>query len=167
MSAAVRAFIGLVLLAMLLGGGWWLLHRGVYGWTIFALCPVLLGGLASWVFRPETWAGALGSGVLGVMAPLCFVFFTGSDGLICIAMALPLTLPLGILGSWLVYQARDSDLARPGIATFLLLSPASITWDITAPPPVFDVQSAIEIAAAPEQVWKHVVTFSELPEPDE
>jgi hypothetical protein len=32
---------------------------------------------------------------------------------------------------------------------------------------VFAVHSEVTVAASPEQVWKHVVTFSDLPEPDE
>jgi hypothetical protein len=49
----------------------------------------------------------------------------------------------------------------------ILLPVASLTWDATVPPPVFQVRSTIDIAAPPEQVWKYVVKFPELPEPRE
>jgi hypothetical protein len=49
----------------------------------------------------------------------------------------------------------------------ILLPAASLTWDIKAPPPVFQVRTSIEIAAPPEQVWKYVVAFPQLPEPQE
>ncbi len=49
----------------------------------------------------------------------------------------------------------------------LLLPSASLVWDVTAKPTVFEVHSAVEIAASPERVWKHVVSFSDLPEPEE
>jgi hypothetical protein len=49
----------------------------------------------------------------------------------------------------------------------LLLPSGSVAWDAHAQPPVFQVRSTIIIAAPPEQVWKHVVSFSELPEPGE
>jgi hypothetical protein len=49
----------------------------------------------------------------------------------------------------------------------LLLPSASLLWDVNAAPPIFEVHSAIEIAAAPETVWKYVVSFSDLPEPRE
>lgn len=49
----------------------------------------------------------------------------------------------------------------------LLLTPATLVWDTHAPPPVFEVRSAITIAAPPEQVWKHVIAFPALPEPHE
>ena len=35
------------------------------------------------------------------------------------------------------------------------------------PAPLLAVYSSVEIAAAPERVWRHVVTFSELPAPTE
>jgi hypothetical protein len=91
----------------------------------------------------------------------------GWEGLICILMALPLGLPLGALGGWAAYRVGSSKVTTGGLAMILLLPSASLTWDVTAIPPVFAVRSEIEIAAPPEQVWKHVVTVSELPEPRE
>ncbi len=82
-------------------------------------------------------------------------------------MALPLAAPLGAFGGWLVYRAESSPVAARGIAMLLLLPSASMTWDLKARPPVFEVRSAVEIAASPEQVWKHVVAFTEMPEPKE
>jgi Polyketide cyclase / dehydrase and lipid transport len=146
-----------------------LLHLGLYGFTIFVLSPVLLGALVSWVFRPATGARAAGLGALAAMAALSSFLFAGLEGLICVAMAAPLALPLGALGGWLVYRVEVESfrLAAPGAAMLLLLPPASIMWDTEAPPPVFEVRSTVEIAAPPEKVWKHVLTFSRLPEPHE
>jgi hypothetical protein len=56
---------------------------------------------------------------------------------------------------------------RRTLSGLILLSPASLTFDVIAVPPVFEVHTAVEIAARPEQVWRHVVTFSEIPEPQE
>jgi hypothetical protein len=163
-----RCFVGLLLLAVLVAGGVGLLHSGTYGLTIFILFPVLLGGLASWVFRPTTGSKAAALGALAVVVGLCSLLIVALEGLGCIVMTLPLAVPLGALGSWLVYRAQSSRLATgSGVAMLLLLPPAGITWDVQARPPVFEVRTAITIAAAPEHVWKHVVTFSELPEPQE
>ena len=85
----------------------------------------------------------------------------------CIVMALPLAVPLGALGGYLASQANSPKTATNGFAMLVLLPSASLTWDMKAKPTVFEVRSAIEIAAPPEQVWKHVVTFSGLPEPRE
>ena len=168
MNTPLRCLVGLLSLAILLAGGFGLLHGGLYGLTIFILFPVLLGGLASWVFRPATAGRAAAFGALAVTAAVCSLLLIGVEGLICIAMALPLAAPLGALGGWMVYHAQASRMAtRGGVAMMLMLLPTSITWDAQARPPVFEVRSSIVIAAPPESVWKHVVTFSELPEPQE
>ncbi|PYV04269.1 MAG: hypothetical protein DMG26_07885 [Acidobacteria bacterium] len=75
--------------------------------------------------------------------------------------------PLGALGGWLAYRAEPGRQTARNVTMLLLLSPATLAWDVKAPPPVFEVRTAITVAATPEQVWKHVVTFSELPEPRE
>lgn len=162
-----RGFLGTFLFAILAVGGFVLLHNGIYGLTIFVTLPVLLGALASWMFQPATGAKAAGAGALAAFAALFSFLAVGAEGLICIAMASPLALPLGALGGWLAYKAGSSIPATGSVAMLLLVPSASVTWDVNVLPPVFEVRSAIEIAATPEQVWKHVVTFSELPEPQE
>lgn len=156
-----------LLLAILVVGGILLLLMGVYGWTIFVIFPMLLGALASYVFRPTTsgQAAMLGAGAVAFAA--CSLLFVRWEGIICIVMALPLIAPVGALGGWLMYEIEAAPLKPRSIPMLLVLPFASLTWDVAAPPTVFEVHSDIEIAAAPERVWKHVVTFSELPEPDE
>jgi hypothetical protein len=165
MSTARRGLIAVGLLALLGAGGVALVRTGVYGLTIFVLFPMILGGLATWVFRPTSGGRAAGIGALSAAAAACSLLFAGLEGLICIAMALPLAMPLGALGGWLAYRAASLRLVTHGGVALLLLLPPGIAWDTQARPPVFQVHTAITIAATPEQVWKHVVTFSELPEP--
>jgi hypothetical protein len=168
MSTATRGSVGLLFLAILVAGGVGLLRSGTYGLTIFILFPVLLGGLASWVFRPATGGRAIALGAITVTVALGSLLVLGLEGLFCIVMAAPLAGPLGALGSWLVYRAESSSLATgAGVAMLLLLPPTSLTWDVLARPTVFEVHSAITIAASPELVWKHVIAFSEMPEPQE
>jgi hypothetical protein len=167
MSTRARGFAGLMALILLVGAGFALLHDGIYGWTIFVLFPIVVGGLTCWICRPKTGSRAAGVGALAVLAALSFLLLLGFEGLFCIMMAAPLALPLGALGGWLVYRTGSKSLATPGVAMIALLSPASLLWDVKAPPPVFEVRTAIEISATAEQVWKRVVTFSDLPAPRE
>ncbi|MDQ1471106.1 MAG: hypothetical protein QOJ99_2586 [Bryobacterales bacterium] len=167
MSTLARRIVGLVVVVFLISGAATLLRGGVYGWTIFVLFPVVLGGLASWMFRPASGTRAAGLGALTVMAATCSLSVLGLEGLLCILMSLPLVIPLGALGGWLVYQAERSKLATRSVTMLMLLPAATLTWDTKAPPVEFEVRTAIVIAASPEQVWKHVVTFSEIPEPGE
>ena len=89
------------------------------------------------------------------------------EGAICILVSLPLAVPLGALGGLLAYSALHFHSATRGATMLLLLPPASLHFDTTARPPVFEVRSSLTIDAPPEVVWQHVVTFSDLAEPSE
>ena len=168
MSRRARWLVGLVMLVVLVVVGVALLRTGIYGLTIFVVLPVMMGGLASWIDGSATGGRAARVGAGTVAIATGSLLLLGMEGFICIAVALPLAMPLGALGGWLGYRAQHSPAAaRRGIAMLLLLPPASVTWDTQARPPVFEVRSAITIAAPPERVWKYVVSFSEMPEPRE
>jgi hypothetical protein len=163
-STLGRSLVGLVLLGMLFVGGLGLLHIGTYGLTLFVLFPVILGALASWILRAKTGSEAVKIGAFSVAFACLLLLGIGAEGAICIVMTLPLATPLGALGGWLAYR---SEASKQAVAMMLLLTPATFTWDTHAQPPVFEVRSAITIAAPPEQVWKHVVAFPDMPEPHE
>jgi len=161
-----RWFVALMLLAAMFFCGYALIHSGTYGLTLFVFAPALIGGIGSWVVRPKSGTEAAGAGAVTAAIVLCALLPLKMEGAVCILMALPLALPLGAFGGWVAYKLTSGG-PVPGAAMLLLLPIGSLTWDIKAPPPVFEVHSSIEIAATPERVWKHVVTFSEIPEPRE
>lgn len=147
--------------------GFLLLHHGVYGWTIFVVAPVLLGGLAAFVFDPEARACAAVIGAVAVLASLFGLLLVGVEGMGCILMTAPLALPLGAFGGLLAHTITRSRARSRGFAMLLLLPSSSIPWDVAAKPSVFEVRSSLTIAAPPAVVWKNVLTFSDLPEPGE
>ena len=144
-----------------------MVHYGTYGLTIFMVIPVLLGALAAWCVGPKTGGEAAGIGALTTILASLALFLIGMEGAICILMTLPLSVPLGALGGWLVYLCEPSQLQVRSASMLLLLPIGTLGWDLTAKPTVFEVHTTIEINATPEQVWKHVVTFADLPEPEE
>jgi hypothetical protein len=106
---------------------------------------------------------AAGIGACAASLALMGLFAGGLEGLGCSVMAMPLILPAGALGGWLAHI-----LSRPrDAAFFLLLPPAAFAYDTAAQPPLYEVRTAIEIAAAPELVWRSVVAFPDLPPPRE
>jgi hypothetical protein len=144
-----------------------LIHAGSYGWTLFVLLPVLVGALGAAVVKAATATKAILAGMAAnAIASLGFFAF-GFEGAICIAMAVPLVLPLGALGGWLFYSARNKRALEQGAAMLMVLPIGfgTFAFDRTAKPDVFAVRSSIEIAAPPERVWKNVVSFAELPPP--
>lgn len=166
MPASIRILAGLLLAAFFAGLELALLRAGLYGWTVFIICPWLLGGLAAWLFRARTGAQAAGIGALATTAGICSLLLLGAEGLICIAMAIPLVTPLGAIGGWMAFRALHFKFrARGAAAMLLLLPPAGIGVDLNGRAPIYAVRTAMEISAPPERVWQHVITFSELPEP--
>ncbi len=167
MPAPARCLVGMLFLTVLVAAGAASLRTGVYGLALFVVAPAYLGGLAAWVRRPTAGARAAGLGAAAAAAGACFFLVLGLEGVLCIMMSLPLVAPLGALGGWLVYLGGSSLPSPRGLAVFLLLPPAALTWDAQAPPPVFEVRTGTVVAAAPEQVWRRVVGFSDLPDPPE
>lgn len=93
----------------------------------------------------------------------------GAEGLICVAMALPITtvsVSIGVLlGRTLVLLGKPG---RTAPMCLVLAIPSSAWLDAALPKlPAREVASQIVIDAPPEVVWQHVVSFSELPEPDD
>jgi hypothetical protein len=164
----VRYLIGLLLLVALLASGVALMHTGIYGFTVFVVDPMLLGALACWTFPPETGFGAVSQGLCAVVAVAAVLFIAGKEGGTCVAISLPLTVPLGCLGGWLAYRIMTSKTAaRGGMAMILLLPPATLAYDTHAKPTIYAVKTTIEIAASPDQVWRRIINLSKLPEPQE
>ena len=160
---AMKIVIGLALGAVAL----LLVHTGTYGVTLFVLLPVALGAFAAWIVKSKTQKDAIFAGMAAnIVASLGFFAF-GLEGAVCIVMALPLAMPLGALGGWLVYSARNKRALVRGTAMLALLPLGfgTLGFDVTAKPDVFVVRSSIEINAPPERVWENVVSFSELPPP--
>ena len=162
MTTSERYLIGSITLAATVTAGLALLQAGVYGWTLFVISPFWIGVLAAWVIQPSTASGAAATGALAGLTVACSLLFFRVEGAGCVAMSLPLTIPLAALGAW--YNHRDAPKQR---ALLLLLPITSFAWDTHAIPQLFEVRSAITINAPPEQVWKHVLSFSDLPEPHE
>jgi len=93
MSTRARRMV-VALLLVILAAGITLLWRGLYGWTVFVVFPVMLGGLGSWVFRPTSGGRAAATGALTVAVATCSLLLLGVEGVICIGMALPLCAPV-------------------------------------------------------------------------
>jgi hypothetical protein len=153
-----RLFAALALITAAAGGRA-LLSAGLYGFTLFVVVPIVLA-CAACALAPKMGGALLGAGVS--FAALAVLLLTHVEGLGCLVMASPLVAGAGALGGWMVSRAsRARDVA------LLLAAPATLAFDATARPPLYEARTAIEIAAPPERVWHNVVAFPELPPPRE
>jgi hypothetical protein len=147
-----------------------------YGWGLFVALPFVVGFAAAIIYgihEPRSLGACmavacLSVGILGVSL-LAFAI----EGLICLIMALPIALPLAAFGGtcgYFVQRWRWSQAGAPAFLSLVLLFVPGVQWTEHVSPasnPTFEVRSALDIDAPPEQVWKQVVTFSEIPPPAE
>jgi hypothetical protein len=162
-----RRVLEALLGAILMGAAYLLIDSGTYGVTLFVMLPVILGALSAWVRQARTEVSAAGAGAVGVVLGTGFFLLLGWEGAICIVMTWPLAIPLGALGGWVAFELRSEKVRKGSLGALLLLPPVTLAWDANATPPLFEVRTAIEISAPADLVWKNVVSFSELPEPQE
>jgi hypothetical protein len=147
-----------------------------YGLGLFIALPFCLGFLSVLIYNRDGTKGVLrcmGVAALSVVIPGVALLSFAMEGMGCLLMALPLTLPLACLGGAIAGSIQDGIGARQGTASILILlilyPPAVMCAEYVATPepPLLTVHSTVEIDAPPETVWRHVVSFSDLPEPTE
>ncbi len=138
-----------------------------YGAALFFGTPFLMGALSAHLFnrkypRPLRTTLGVSASTVG-MTGLALLLFA-LEGVLCIAMALPLALGTALLGGfmgWMLTQRTPSS----GVAVLLaVLALPLLAWsDRGGPLPLHEVMTATEIDAPPERVFPHVVGFSDLP----
>ena len=147
--------------AALFGAALYLATHGTYGWTLFVMLPVLAGGLGVWSVQPATWGRAILTGAIVGIVGCALFLLAGKEGFVCVLMALPIVVPLAILGSLLAYWGGGlTNPKQP--AAMCLLVPISMLFDVNATPPVYSVTTSIVVNATPERVWKNVIAFPHL-----
>jgi uncharacterized membrane protein YhaH (DUF805 family) len=147
---------------------------GSYGLALFLGTPFLIGAASGYVYNYRA-ARSVGSTVAVVLASVvlagCSILLFALEGLLCILMAAPFALVIGLLGGLLGAAIASGCGARqqrvtPALLLPLLLAGVDRASSSVAELPLREVVSAVEIDAPPERVWPHVVGFSELPPPE-
>ncbi|WP_254508679.1 SRPBCC family protein [Anatilimnocola floriformis] len=143
-----------------------------YGGSLFIGTPLLMGMLAAFLFnqrQPRGYWPSIGIGLAAVCCGALAMLLFALEGLICIAMALPILAPLGLLGGLLGKMIADTTRrpVRELMCVVLILPGLAWIESRLAPSPEFEVRSAVEIDAPPDVVWRHVIEFPELPPPTE
>ena len=144
---------------------------GRYGFAMFLGTPFVMGALTGFLLN-RLYAATAAQTTAVTCAMFAVVvagaIVLGSEGAVCLAMAIPISLPVGLMGATLgrrIATGGDRDL-KPALFALLVLplssalEPRHATGRV-----VHEVRSSIEIDAAPEQVWDHVIAFQPIPEP--
>lgn len=143
-----------------------------YGASLFVGTPFVMGAITAYVFNrryPATSAETLQIVLWAIAAVGGVLVAFAVEGIVCLLMALPLAIATAWLGSILGRFIAETEASAPShLALVVLLVPLAtpaVDSRTTAFPR--EVRSAVEIAAAPEVVWRNVVVFPRLPEPTE
>lgn len=140
-----------------------------YGASLFLGTPLLMGASAAYLHNrphPRTYTESFVVGLTAVFFAGVAMLLFALEGVICIAMALPLFLPLGALGGVIGKAIADST-ARPThelIAAVMFLPLVCCAESLLVRSPEYEVKTAVEIDASPEVVWRNVIGFPDLPE---
>jgi hypothetical protein len=163
-GAVAGAVVGLVMLAFSVYG------LRDYGFGLFMGSPLLVAAIAAWLYNRPVRRGLGGSLLVAQLAILicgAFLMLFALEGLVCLAMLYPLAAAMGLVGGLVGYTiatlapGRPASLGLPLLALPLIMGAERLY----RPVPTYEVRTAVEIDAAPESVWPHVVGFSELPDP--
>jgi len=143
---------------------------GEYGWTLFLVSPVIMGVVSTVIYAPRGgkpfWKHIL-VGQYYVLVISLLVMVTALEGLICVAMCLPLAIPLNIAGAGIGYIIVNSGKPKAGVASsaiLVLALPFILGFEISnkSEPTLHRVVSTVEIDAPIETVWENVIEFPQI-----
>ncbi|HLY12324.1 MAG TPA: SRPBCC family protein, partial [Planctomycetota bacterium] len=144
-----------------------------YGWTLFIGVPFMMGFYSSLIccyHQPRGYGACFGVAT-GSLALLGLLLLAAAfEGIICILMAAPLALLVAAAGTFLGYMVQKLRRA-PSSPLFglLILLPLLVSAEKATSPeaPLQAVRTSVEIDASPNRVWRHVVSFTAIPPPEE
>lgn len=149
-----------------------------YRWGLFLAVPFAMGVGAEFLLSPS--GGERGSLTRAVKATLlaeclcgAFLLAFAIEGVLCLLMAAPVGIVLGIFGAMLGNAVRAPGAHRWAgpmmLASSVLAAPllATIEGKTADSAPIYRVDSFVEIGAPPETVWPVVIAFPEIAPPQE
>lgn len=148
----------------------------VYGSGIFLATPVACGIISVWIYnrkgKKEIGESISVSFFAGCITLLGFLV-VGFEGLICLAMAIPVVLPLFIIGGLVGYAISNAIGKRivSDITVILLVCFVPLLMGFESKEEsshnIRKAVTEVEINAPINMVWNEVIQFSEIPEPKE
>jgi hypothetical protein len=148
----------------------------MYGWGLFVALPFCLGFfsvLLHGYHRPRRLGACLAVASLSVVLLGLLLLGLAIEGVICLAMAAPIGLILGLMGGFMGYLIQQRYWAhfqtRATFSALLLFVPFFMGTEALKPqqPPLLQITTQIEINAPPEEVWPFLTSFPTLPLPTE
>ncbi len=144
-----------------------------YGWSLFLGLPLVVCFLSAFCTsfrRKVSFSSAYWISVVSLLCLGGFILVLALDGAICLLMALPLAMLLGIIGAALGRHLGSS--CRGGLPSILplllvFMFPGLVAFDrATKPPePLRAVTTSVVVKAPVGRVWDTVIAFPRISEP--
>ena len=171
LSSALWASIATVPLGVFAVAASTMMER-TYGWTLFLLVPFFSGFMATLLLGQKRKIDRRDAALVSSLVVLLLggaLIALAIEGAVCLLMALPIALPLALLGGLLAYGVLHLSTER-NPAMFLLiagLTPFSATLEHTFLPAddLFSVTTAIDLPASPALVWQTILEPAKLSPP--
>jgi uncharacterized membrane protein YhaH (DUF805 family) len=139
---------------------------GDYGTNLFYTTPFILGlciGYISNRSREISFSQTASYTVFGIICSGCVILLFALEGIICMAMALPIVLIASLMGSFVGrFLVMHRHFRKHAMYSVAFLPLFAFIESNTVEPEVFEVITGIQINASPETVWENVIGFSEI-----
>jgi uncharacterized membrane protein YhaH (DUF805 family) len=166
-SAMLGVAASLAIALVTVGVGVYL--RRSYSTGLFLGAPFTIGYISSYIYN-RGHARPAGQSIVLAMASVTIaaggLVLFALEGVICVAMAWPVALAVALPGAALgrIMATGRYDTTTAGVAVVV---PLLVGVEPRGAPGPHEVVTVVEITAPPAVVWRHVVTFPDLPPPTE
>ena len=145
---------------------------GEYGWGVFVGIPFFLGFNSVMIYgfhSPRGIGPCLLVASLSVVFTGVLIILIALEGFICVFMAAPIAMVLGLFGGCIGFVLQRSRRLTNVFPAIVLFMPGAITVEplVINEPPLIEVRTSVIVNADRETVWKNVISFPPLPEPSE
>lgn len=171
MESALQGLLASVAIGLPLVAFCTLVLKG-YGLALFWGTPFVIGAVTAFLHNHRHARSLRETLIVVLLGQLVIggsVLLFAIEGVVCVAMGLPIAAVLGIMGGMVgraIALHTSARLAQAGLVALALPLLAMVERP-TLSTGVHEVASAIVIDAPPEAVWPHVVGFPDLPRPTE
>jgi hypothetical protein len=145
---------------------------GVYGGGVFTAIPFIASVAAAVLYgwnRRRTFRESVAVSTVCLMLMATTLLIIPIEGIICLLMASPLAIGIGVVGGAvgyvIQYHLPRNEQVPKLLGCFTVLLPLLMVGDYISPPtyPVYQVVSTIDIAAPPDVVWVNLINFPPIP----
>ncbi len=148
-----------------------ILYFKEYGWTVFCFIPMLIGFLPPYMAGskyPMTSKESIKLSFITLLIALAALLFFAFEGMICIAMVLPLVVPIVWLFSYLAYRINDRRIfkVKDFFKVLPILATLSMSFDYYSDSKeLIPVKTSVIIDAPIQSVWDQVIHFDTIRQP--